>query len=121
MKINKHILLVLVAFVILFASCTQKRNLVYFNDINDTTSLQEAITRVHEPQIQRGDILSITVSSLDPTANAMFNTGTILQGATNQLSSTGTTNIGKEGYLVGTDGMINFPIVGKINLYGLTL
>src|SRR5690606_28251214 len=124
MKINKHILLVLVAFVILFASCTQKRNLVYFNDINDTTSFQKAITRVHEPEIQKGDILSITVSSLDPTSNAMFNTGAIIQGSSSQLSSSnaaGSTNLGKEGYLVGNDGMINFPIVGKISLEDLTL
>src|SRR5690606_25369538 len=51
-------------------------------------------------------------------------TGAIVQGQNSQLSSSsaaGSTNLSKEGYLVGTDGMINFPIVGKINLYGLTL
>ena len=79
------------------------------------------ITNSHEPKIQPGDIIAITVSSLDPTSNAMFNTGAIVQGTNITSNSAGSTNLGKEGYLVGTDGTINFPIVGKISLAGLTL
>jgi len=75
----------------------------------------------YEPKIQTGDIMGITVSSLDPTSNAMFNTGA-LQSSVSNISTTGsTTNLGKEGYLVGKDGNINFPIIGKVHLQGLTL
>lgn len=121
MKSNIYSYFLFGIFLLILSSCAEKRNLTYFNDINDSTAFQQAIVKTHEPRIQKGDILSITVSSLDPTSNAMFNTGTILQGSTSQLNTAGTTNIGKEGYLVGNDGMINFPIIGKINLTGLTL
>jgi len=75
----------------------------------------------YEPKIQPGDIMGITVSSLDPASNAMFNTGA-LQSSTSNISVAGSTsNLGKEGYLVGKDGDINFPIIGKVHLQGLTL
>lgn len=102
----------------LFSSCTTKRNLVYFDDVDQSSAYQMAITNAYAPKIQSGDIMAITVSSLDPTSNTLFNTG-VLQGSAS--SSAATTNIGKEGYLVGSDGNINFPIVGKIQLQGLTL
>jgi len=124
MKSNAYSYLILGVFLILFSACSQKRNLVYFNDIQEDSAYQMAITNAHEPKIQVGDILSITVSSLDPTSNAMFNTGAIVQGTNSQLSSSsaaGSTNLGKEGYLVGNDGNINFPVIGQINLTGLTL
>jgi len=123
MKFNNYYLLAIGVFLLIFSSCAPKRNLVYFSDINDSTAFQQAIINTYEPKIQKGDILSITVSSLDPTSNAMFNTGVMMQGSSSQLNSIsgGNSNLGKEGYLVGNDGMINFPIVGKINLAGLTL
>src|SRR5690606_6867914 len=78
-----------------------------------------AIVNSHEPKIQPGDIMGINVSSLDPNSNAMFNTGALQSSSS---ASTGSvTNLGKEGYLVGKDGSINFPIIGKIQLQGLTL
>lgn len=113
-------MLAFVLAMLLLTSCAEKRNLVYFSDVQQNDAFQMAITNSHEPKIQPGDILAITVSSLDPTSNAMFNTGANVQGTTNNTSA-GSTNLGKEGYLVGNDGTINFPVVGKINLSGLTL
>lgn len=122
MKIHTHPLLVFLLVVIIFISgCAEKRNLVYFSDVQQNDAFQMAITNSHEPQIQSGDILAITVSTLDPTSNAMFNTGTNIQGTNITSNSAGTTNLGKEGYLVGNDGNINFPVIGKITLSGLTL
>lgn len=121
MKSNTYPLLAFVLAMLLLTSCAEKRNLVYFSDVQQNDAFQMAITNSHEPKIQPGDILAITISTLDPTSNAMFNTGTNIQGTNINSSSAGTTNLGKEGYLVGTDGTINFPVVGKIELSGLTL
>lgn len=123
MKFNTYYPLVLGLFILLLSGCAEKRNLVYFSDVQADAAYQMAITNAYEPKVQVGDILGITVSSLDPNSNAMFNTGAMVQG-TGSLSSSnaaGSTNLGKEGYLVGTDGNINFPVIGKINLTGLTL
>ncbi|MFB5944281.1 polysaccharide biosynthesis/export family protein [Albibacterium profundi] len=124
MKSNNLLYLSVVGFLLLFSSCAEQRNLVYFDDIQQSDAYTQAITNAHEPKIQVGDIMSITVSTLDPTSNALFNTGAVIQGQNTQLSSSnaaGSTNLGKEGYLVGNDGNINFPVVGKIQLKGLTL
>src|SRR5690606_29888072 len=124
MKSNNLLYLAVVGMLLLFSSCAEQRNLVYFDDIQQSDAYQQAITNAHEPKIQVGDIMGITVSTLDPTSNALFNTGAVIQGTNPQLSTSsaaGSTNLGKEGYLVGNDGTINFPVVGKINLQGLTL
>src|SRR5690606_12972018 len=98
---------------LLLSGCAEKRNLVYFSDVQQNDAFQMAITNSHEAKIQPGDILAITVSSLDPTSNAMFNTGSMTTAG--QVNITGaSTNIGKEGYLVGNDGAINFPVIGKV-------
>src|SRR5690606_35781397 len=119
MKIRSYYLYIGIFFILL-SSCGTRRNLVYFDDITQSSAFETAITRAYTPKIKEGDIMAITVSSLDPTSNAMFNTGA-LQSSNNLRTSVGTSNIGREGYLVGSDGAVNFPIIGKIHLRGLTL
>lgn len=114
--------LIYILFIGVFAtSCSSQRNLSYFADLPDSTDFQSAIIKTHEPKIQEGDILSIMVSSLDPASNAMFNTGALQASSTLTNREGATTNLAKEGYLVGNDGNVNFPIIGKIQLKGLTL
>ena len=103
-----------VLIVIVLASCS-KRNLVYFSDMS-TNEPSTPIKNFSSPKIQSDDILSITVSSLSPESNVIFNN--VL------LPATGSTNTIadkiNEGYLVDKDGFINFPVIGKIALAGLT-
>lgn len=102
--------------VLMQFSCMPKRNLVYLSDLNETANYQTEINDA-EPKIQSGDILSVTISSLNPESNALFNGGQV-QGDgsnSNQIVSSG-----KEGYEVSNFGEINFPILGKIKLSGLT-
>lgn len=100
--------------LVVFASCS-KRNLVYFSDMS-ASEPATAIKNFTSPKIQADDILTITVSSLSPESNVIFNN--VL------LPSTGNTNTIadkiNEGYLVDKDGFINFPVIGKIALAGLT-
>ena len=53
-------------------SCISARKTVYFYDVKDTTFLQRA-PDVQTP-IHENDILSISISSLNPEASAIFNT-----------------------------------------------
>jgi hypothetical protein len=53
------------------ASCVNTRNAVYFNSIGKASF--NSPSGNPEPVIQKNDLLSITVSSLNPEANRTFN------------------------------------------------
>jgi polysaccharide export outer membrane protein len=107
------------AFLFLLSSCGSTRNLVYFTDLKGTTNYTEEIKNKVEPKIQPDDQLSIVVTSLNPESNMLFNSGVMPSTSTSAAggASTGRTN---EGYLVDKSGFINFPVLGKVELAGLT-
>lgn len=102
--------------ILILTSACSKRNLVYFSDMPQSAEQSSPIKNYVAPKIQPDDVLSIAVSSLNAESNVLFNN--IL------LPATGSTNVIadkiNEGYLVDKNGFINFPVIGKIALAGLT-
>ncbi|HEY0432968.1 MAG TPA: polysaccharide biosynthesis/export family protein, partial [Chitinophagaceae bacterium] len=92
--------------------CINQKKAVYFNDLNSSTITNK--TPVPETIIQKNDLLNISVSSLDSKASEIFNSPNILNVTT--AGSSGEIL----GYLVGSDGTIQFPILGAIKADGLT-
>ncbi|HUR11459.1 MAG TPA: polysaccharide biosynthesis/export family protein [Flavitalea sp.] len=91
------------------------RQALYFNDLKDgviASNLENA-----EPKIQKNDILSISVSSLNPEATAIFNTPNLV--TTNSSTATGGM-VQSSGYLVNEDGNLQFPLLGNIKAEGLS-
>src|SRR5690554_1444749 len=105
----------IIALLIILSSCA-KRNLVYFSDIEANTDFSTKIPEVIEPRVQPDDLLKITVTSLSPESNLLFNSG-VLSSVGNRTATTETLN---EGYLVDKNGEINFPVLGMVKLAGLT-
>jgi polysaccharide export outer membrane protein len=99
------------------AACTGNRNLVYFSDLPKTTDFTTPIRNYTAPKIQTDDILSISVSSLNPESNVLFNN--VLLPATGNSTNVIADKI-NEGYLVDNEGMINFPVIAKVKLAGMT-
>ena len=106
---------IIIQIVFLDMSCISARKTVYFYDVKDTTFLQRG-TAIQTP-IHENDILSISITSLNPEATAVFN-------RPNDFVSRSTTATGaasqSSGYLVNTDGYIQLPILGNIKAAGLT-
>jgi len=96
----------------LITSCINTKKTTYFNGLTNSTITSS--TPVPQSIIQRNDLLNITVSSLDAQASAMFNAPNILNASNNGYSNE------ILGYLVGSDGTIQFPILGSIKAEGLT-
>jgi len=105
----------LFCLVVFASSCVNTQKSTYFNnavDANITPSDEDKIS----PVIQKNDILNITITSLNAEASAIFNI------SPNTSSSTVTTTTGQSGsgYLVNSDGNIQLPILGYIQVAGLT-
>ena len=105
-------------FLLFISFSCANRNLVYFRDLDQKSQVDLTLPETIQPTIQKDDLLRITVSSLSPESNILFNVG-LLNANTN-------TNLPQqeralnEAYLVDESGEINFPVLGKIKLEGLT-
>lgn len=115
MKFSLKIAFLLFIYQVCVSSCTDIRKSIYFNNEQDTTLVSKYAPPL--TYIQPNDLLSITVSSLNPEATAIFNTPNNSFVASS--SATGT-NLQSPGYLVNTDGFIQFPVLGNIKVTGLT-
>lgn len=93
-------------------ACVNTRKAVYFDGLNDSTISSN--TPLPESIIQNNDLLSISVSSLNPDASAAFNA----PNGSGQ-SGNGYSNL-PQGYLVSLDGTIQFPFLGNLKAAGLT-
>ena len=98
---------VVIILALFTTACVSTKKAVYFDGINDTTISSNSA--VPQSVIQKNDLLSIVVSSLDAKATEVFNTPNISPTSSNF-----------QGYLVGPDGNIQFPILGTIKVSGLT-
>ena len=105
--IKAHFLVVILGFIFL-CSCSSRKEVLYFNDI-DSNNLDKNIFT--PGQIQTNDILSVIVSSNSSELSAVYN----LNQDQNQNSAA------FPGYLVNTEGTITLPIIGKIAVRGLSL
>lgn len=103
-----------------FISCSTQKEIAYFNGLNSGSadSINKSFYKIHEARICSGDMLSITVTGLDPLAVAPFNLPLVSYATpgSDQLYSAPTL----QSYLVDINGCINFPVIGSVKLTGLT-
>jgi len=110
-----RVLLPFLLIVILagMSSCSNTKRLVYFHEVQD--SYLKQLPQNVESIIQPNDLLSITVSSLNPTASAIFNAPNESTPNTNQATAGNTLTVG---YLVNPNGDIQFPVLGTVHVEG---
>lgn len=100
------------------SNCITPKQMVYFQ--NDSAQhTVDTITQTYIPKIQKNDMLSITVGSLNVEANDIFNT------VSHRSPSVGTNGdqapSAPYGHLVFADGSIEMPLIGKVQVEGLEL
>lgn len=99
----------------IFSSCSTRKEIVYFQDIEKIESFDSI--EQFQPRIEINDVLSITVSSLNEEVVEPFQMNTGGQSG-NRGSSGGSNSL--YGYLVDTDGNIQFPVLGEIEVVNRT-
>ena len=112
---NKRLKKILFVFaIILFASCVSKKDIIYFqNDEIDQLKVSNSYKTIIKPD----DLLNITITALDIEAVRPFNLAAVTY-ATSSNSAIGVAQ--QQSYLVDTNGEIDFPVLGKLKIGGLT-
>ena len=110
-KIQNCVFLCLIAFL---ASCSAPKEVLYLQDI--ASIKEENIDKNYEVIIHKDDLLAILVNSKDPELALPFNMPVV----TYQIGAQTTAQQRLLGYLVDQNGDIDFPILGKLHLGGLT-
>ena len=104
-------------------SCVYHRQLVNYRDHGErTVSVPVDILNELEPRIQPNDILNIQVTSYDQEAAQPFNK-IRMGGNTNMNFGGNNSGLNAQnlfGYQVGYDGYLDFPVVGRVAVAGLT-
>jgi polysaccharide biosynthesis/export protein len=108
-------LLTFFALVILETSCFSTKEVTYFNNAGDTTIM--AGTDDGDNVIQKNDILSISVVSLNENADKTFNSTNSFVISTTSASGASSQS---SGYLVNKDGNVEIPMLGLIKAEGST-
>ncbi len=99
---------------ILFSCGTTSKDLTCFKTLKTDTSISKLISNNFESKIQKSDVLSISVSSLNKELDDRFNTV-----FSSNLSNSGTI-IQEPGYQVSNEGFINIHYLGLVKAEGLT-
>ena len=135
---HRIVTMAIVVLLVFAASCSAPQKTIYFSDnTQQNLSVQvENIERTKEVTILPGDIVSISVSSISSILSsgnssqnvgastvAIFNEGGMAYSITaGSAGGSGAGNTAQnKGYLVDEYGFIDYPILGKLKLSGMTL
>lgn len=104
------------ALVVLLGSCGSAKKVAYFQNV-DTVNLAKS-RGLYDAKIMPKDLLTITVNTTDPQAALPFNL--LVQNTIGSNGSVGGGSGSLQTYLVDNNGYINYPVVGRIKVLGLT-
>lgn len=115
-SMGKHAIACLIA-IFLFASCQSYKKVPYLQDaeVVEQTVQQK---NLYDAKIMPKDLLTIVVSCTSPELAVPFNLTVATQ---NNVATTNTTSQAVlQQYLVDNEGKINFPVLGELEIIGLT-
>lgn len=100
--------------LLLFTNCASRKQFVYFQD-----NIDKKINAEYPLKLKEGDILNIKVFGCDEESIKIFNIPTTNnQNVIRNYFSGGSPS---NGYLINKIGEIDFPLIGKIKLTGLSI
>jgi polysaccharide export outer membrane protein len=121
---NYSYILIWVIIQAVLLSCSNSKQLPYFQDLANTTEVQKVPLAPFVPiRLQADDQLQITISSTAPEASQFFN---LMTANPSSASVAGTSMLSAPSqnfanvYAIGTNGKIIMPVLGEVVAGGLT-
>ncbi|MCQ2139767.1 MAG: polysaccharide biosynthesis/export family protein [Bacteroidales bacterium] len=107
------------AIIAMMSSCSSASHIAYMQDVTSGDNLcVNTFTSIIT--VMPGDEISIIVNSQDPELSQLFNLPYAGQRIGAQTSQTGNFTQGVCGYFVDSEGCIDFPVLGKLKVAGLS-
>ena len=117
---NHSLLLLLFATILALYSCRSSKELIYLRD-----SANNDVNHGLPPEyvLKSGDILYVSIKSINPEVNAIYNPESNAQGGGYQDYMKYSTPSGAYlyGYEIDSDGNIKLPMLGKLKVAGVNL
>lgn len=112
-------LLLLLVLPLLMAGCTSYKKVPYLQNPEVVNSYGKELP-LYDAKIMPKDLLSITINTTDPQAAAPFNltVQTPMNAALTNINTT--TQPTLQQYLVNNTGEIDFPVIGRLQVGGMT-
>ena len=121
---KKQLVILYLFFMLVFlGSCTAYKKLPYMKNIDQVSnnSLSQQTVGFYEPTIKANDILEIKVNSTVTGAAADFNIPSVPLNLNSASGNVSSSSQKVQDYLVDKDGNIHFPVLGDINVTGMTI
>ena len=110
--------IVLTLVSLFFASCGSTKDVAYFQNSEDIDFTRSEY--LYDARIMPKDVLTITVNTVNPEASAPFNLIVSTALNTSSVNQSIGSNRALQTYLVDNKGCIEFPVLGTIEVGGLT-
>lgn len=107
--------LFLLLLPVFFFSCASREKIAYYQNIEQVVN--SGNTKTFDTKLQPDDLLMIVVMAENAEAAAPFNLPSIMMQSTTEME---TQQLRMNSYLIDANGFIQFPVVGAIQLGGLT-
>ncbi len=116
---KKFSVIAFIATLVAVVSCTSYKNVPYLQNSNEV-DLSRA-TQLYDAKIMPKDVLTIVVNCPeDPQAASVFNLLVQARGTVSSTTNTLSSQMTLMPYVVENDGNINFPVLGKLHVVGMT-
>lgn len=106
------------------SSCRSSQDLIYLKDATNNEIIKGLTKQANEYILKTGDILYVSIKSISPEVNALFNPEMNMEvGGSGMGYQKYTTPSGAYlfGFELDTEGNIKLPMLGEINVSGVTL
>lgn len=115
---KKSVIFLAVSILFLSVSCASQKQISYLQNVPER--YEQIIENNYEITIHPDDLLSIMVNSKDTELAQMFNLPMVSFQINNSTTGIGSSQNKVLGYLVDSEGYIDFPFLGKLKVLGLT-
>lgn len=119
---RKFLSLSMLSILLGLSSCRSSKELIFLSDMVNEQKTERLSESVTQHMIKPGDVLYISIKSINPEVNAIFNPeeGSATQSSVSSMKFTTPAGAYLYGFEVNTAGELTMPILGKIQVAGMS-